>query len=300
MNLSHNPQVTVWQFEEIEKAESGIPASAFNEVLEALVGGGQPGKKRFSRAGQCLIKQTEAEDISNWLFQDIRALKEERPSHPAAKPMPVEPRPSRPNITSGSILDKARQDAQQILEQAQAEAEQLLQKAQEEVDLFLAEASDQVAAARQEGYLEGKQAAEEEMTSLLAVVRDLVEETRDWQDALLRQSEPIIVGLIKTIAAKLFGEGIALDPQTLQQTLTRAVEKARTLGELQIYMHPADAASLDPYWREFQSTLIGSPIKILSSDSILRGGCYINGKSGSVDMRIETQLNTVLDALNMG
>lgn len=301
MNSSHNPQLIPWQFEEYIPESRNLSESALEEILGALTSSQQTTKNRYSRAGQCLIKHQDASSVSSWLPQDINQIPDAQLRPLSTRPNSSESRPmsARSTATNSNPLNKAQQEAQQILAQARLEAETLLNQAQQEVDLFLAEASDQVAAARQEGYLEGKQAAEAEMSSMLAIVRDLVEETRDWQDALLRQSEPIIVGLIKTISTKLFGEGFALDQNILQQTLSRAVEKARTLGELQIYMNPADAAGLDPYWREFQASMIGSPIKIIASESILRGGCYINGKSGSVDMRIETQLNTVLEALNM-
>jgi flagellar biosynthesis/type III secretory pathway protein FliH len=66
---------------------------------------------------------------------------------------------------------------------------------------------------------------------------------------------------------------------------------------LRIYVHPEDALALPPHWAHQQATFSGQKIELIPSDIIKRGGCFIEGQYGSVDARIETQLQMTKDTL---
>jgi flagellar biosynthesis/type III secretory pathway protein FliH len=89
-----------------------------------------------------------------------------------------------------------------------------------------------------------------------------------------------------------------LESETLQQNYNRVLENARSMGDITIYMNPEDALALGPYWREYQVSISGREVQIIPSESIRRGGCFVDGKWGSVDARIETQLKSIMDTLS--
>ena len=63
---------------------------------------------------------------------------------------------------------------------------------------------------------------------------------------------------------------------------------------MKIFLNPNDARLLDPSWGEQQMLVLGEQVKIVPSSNIMPGGCLIKGNIGTVDGRVETQLNAIL------
>ncbi|MBI4928378.1 MAG: hypothetical protein HY835_11470 [Anaerolineae bacterium] len=182
-----------------------------------------------------------------------------------------------------AILSKARLQADEIIIQAQQAADETLQMAQ-----------DEASQAQGEGYRAGWEKAMTEAASVLAAGQAVVREISEWRNAMLEQSETHVIGMVKEIARIMFGDGLKLEPALLQQNLSRALENAKSLGDLKLYLHPFDAEKIDQAWRENQRLITGHAVQIIPSDGIKPGGCYIQGQMGTVDARIETELNALL------
>lgn len=193
---------------------------------------------------------------------------------------------SAPAFRSNHPAQQAAEKATQILEEARAQAAAIIQQAQQKADEITLQAHRQ-----------GWATAEAETSAILQTAKAIIEQIQAWRDELLLQSEGIVIDLVKEIARALFSDGMKLDSEVLQQTFNRILENSRALGDLQIYVNPEDAQDLGPYWREFQISISGHQIQLISSPAIQRGGCFINGQWGSVDGRVETQLKAILDSL---
>jgi flagellar assembly protein FliH len=122
----------------------------------------------------------------------------------------------------------------------------------------------------------------------------MIAEVREWQKALMLQGEQILVEMVKDIAQTMFGEGVKLDATALQINLNRVMESAQGLGDLNIFINPRDARLLDPSWSEYQLLVTGDKVKVIPSENIIPGGCFVKGSMGTVDARVETQLAAVL------
>ena len=181
---------------------------------------------------------------------------------------------------------EAEASAQAILEAAQAQAEALKQQAQQEAEVI-----------REQAYRLAREEAEAELRGLIQTVQNMVAEVETWRTNLFAQGEAMVLEAVQAIARAMFGEGFVLDPETLQQTYNRVLEQAQTLGDLRVYINAEDARVLDPYWREAQATLRDQRIKLIPTDAIKRGGCYVEGQYGTVDGRIEVRLNRLLAGL---
>ncbi|WP_299026646.1 FliH/SctL family protein [uncultured Thermanaerothrix sp.] len=183
-------------------------------------------------------------------------------------------------------LEAIQAQAAALLAEAQAQAEALLQQAREEAEQF-----------RQQAYLAGRAEGEAELRGLIETLKTIVQEVQVWRERLFSQSEPLVLEMVAAIARALFTDGFTLDADTLQQTYSRVLEHTQTLGDLRIYVNPEDARMLDPYWKEAQVTLRDQQIKLIPSDAIRRGGCYVEGQYGAVDGRIEVRLERLLSSL---
>ncbi|MEN4010550.1 MAG: FliH/SctL family protein [Chloroflexota bacterium] len=192
------------------------------------------------------------------------------------------------------IASMAGRQPKTILEEARSQAQELIRQAEEQAGTVRLKAADEMEAMRQAGYRDGMERAQAEMAAALQACADLVAEAHAWQANLASTSEEIVLEMIREMAKAVFGEGVALDEQALQMNLNRVVENASALGDLKIYLHPLDAARLDPAWKEYQSLVLGSKVQIIPAEGITRGGCYIQGQMGAVDARVETQMRNVL------
>jgi len=199
-----------------------------------------------------------------------------------------QPRPETfdPDKEAGAILKRAREQADEIILDAQNTADNLLLQAQDEIDLQ-----------KKEAYQQGLDEAHREIESTLKASQVMVAEIQAWQKELMAQGEQILVDMVKEISQTMFGEGAKLDANALQVNLNRIMESAQGLGDLNVFLNPRDARLLDPSWSEYQLLITGDKVKVIPSENITPGGCFVKGSMGSVDARVETQLAAVIKSL---
>jgi flagellar assembly protein FliH len=188
-----------------------------------------------------------------------------------------------PENEVSAILERARIQAEEIILAAQAEADNVLLQAQSEID-----------EQKEEGYKQGRNEARLEIEDALKAVRSMVEDVAAWKTSLMSQSEQILVEMLKEISRKMFGDGVELDKNALQSNLNRIMESANGLGSLNIFLNPKDARILDSSWIDQYLLISGGQAKIIPSDNITRGGCYVKGVMGTVDGRVETQFDAFI------
>lgn len=176
-------------------------------------------------------------------------------------------------------------------------ATQIINDARRQADEIIHQAEIQAKSIQEQSYQDGWNTSLDEIKHQMDAATTMIQETINWRDDLMTQSEPMVLELIRNIAQKLFGEGFQLDSATLQGTFNNILENARSLGNLRIYVNPDDSLLLGPYWRELQESITTHKVEIIPSNSISRGGCYVNGQWGSADGRIGTQLKAILETL---
>jgi flagellar assembly protein FliH len=191
-----------------------------------------------------------------------------------------------PAIEAESIMQQARIQAEEILLEARTTADKMIMQAQEEIDWE-----------KKEAYRQGWDEGRNELSETLRAVHAVVEEVRQWRDALTSEGEQILVEMLKNIAQSMFGEGVRLDHDALQINLNRVMEQAQKLGDLNIFLNRRDAELLDPSWSEYQLLITGNRVKIIPSEKITPGGCMVKGSMGMIDGRVETQLAAVMNTI---
>jgi flagellar assembly protein FliH len=158
-------------------------------------------------------------------------------------------------------------------------------------------AQQEVDKIRKDAYNEGRAQAESELQKATENAQTILEQMNAWRKETIRSNELLIIEMVRKISQLVFGDGVTLDGKSLQKNLQKAMKMAESLGDVRIYLNQQDTQIIDPEWKKFQEVLSGKKIQIIPSDTILPGGCFIQGEMGAVDARVETQLNTVFDAL---
>ena len=229
-----------------------------------------------------LSQQPKAFNKDEWSFLEVSDTPFDR-SWKVQKPNHFSNELNQPENEITALFERARLQAEEIILAAQAEADNVLLQAQSEID-----------EQKQEGYQHGRDEARSEIETTVNAVRKMVKEVEAWNTELLSQSESIFVEMLKDISRKMFGDGVKLDAQNLHANLNRIMENAHGLGSLKIFLNPNDARLLDPSWDEQQMLILGEQVKIVPSGNVLPGGCLVKGNIGTVDARVETQLNAIL------
>lgn len=240
------------------------------------------GKSFTSWQPGLLSQKPKAFNKDEWAFMEVSDTPFDK-SWKVQKPNYFSNSPTRLDAEVTTLLEQARLQAEEIILAAQAEADDALLQSQSEID-----------EQKQEGYQRGKTDALAEIEETLKAVRKMAEEVEAWKTELLSQSEPILVEMLKDISRKMFGDGVKLDAQNLHSNLNRIMENAHGLGALKVFLNPNDARLLDPSWDEQQMLSLGEQVKIIPSGNVLPGGCLVKGNIGTVDGRVETQLNAIL------
>jgi flagellar biosynthesis/type III secretory pathway protein FliH len=192
-----------------------------------------------------------------------------------------------------SEIDQLYAAAQNALQIAQRQAEQLMEQARRQSSEMVALATAEANQVREDAYEEGMTAAKNEAVNILRAAQSVVTGVQSFREQVFSQNEQALINMVVSMGQKLFGKGFELEPTILQQVVLRAVSEASRLGNLRVYLHPADEASLVSLWQESDLTLNGQKIQLVPSQDILRGGCFVEGEFGSVDARIDNQLNMI-------
>ena len=225
------------------------------------------------------------EGFQNWTPGEIE-LANERSTSRAGGPNVESIHSAALSVARSAVLETIRQEADAALSQARNQAAEIFGQAQRA-------AEDELRRAR----LEGLAAAEAKSEACVQMMAQIVEEMRDWQAKLLRRSERLVMTLVQDIAEKLFGDGFVLDPLALNLAFERSLHEARSLGDLRVHAHPSDISVLGELWPAHQTALRGQHIELIPNVDIRRGGCFIEGQYGSVDGRLDTQLQLIRERL---
>lgn len=222
-----------------------------------------------------IIKATRV--LSEAVEKPVEVIPNSAP--PGTGPFPLE-------ASQQAMLADSIAHSQQILEQARAEAAELLRVAQ-----------SQSAAVTAQARQAGLEAAEAETSQMLITAQGVLHEMNAWKRNLLESHEQFVLALVAEVNRALFGAGLNFDANTLHAAFERALAEARPLGDLRIHLHPDDAALLGSHWPEQQAAHLGQKLELVPDAHIRRGGCLVQGEHGSVDARLETQLQTAMEAL---
>ena len=153
-----------------------------------------------------------------------------------------------------------------------------------------------------EGFMKGEAAGMESERKRFQNIFDTfdkaISELREFKKALCLNTEKGAVELALAIAKKVVYHEISVNKETLLGVLEGALEKVIDPEKIKIRINKLDLQFLNE--SEYQISGLTDTLKdvtIEGDDTITRGGCVIEAGFGSIDARIESQLQAVGDLL---
>jgi flagellar assembly protein FliH len=260
-----------------------------------------------------LIKPSGYQPLDNKRVIDFKVL--EIPHDMGATPEAVQ------DTDSQKIINDAKQLESQILRDAEIVAEEEIRKALEEtaaireqtqadIEAWWAERRkmdeeqhEQVKqAAFVQGYEEGSSKAQAEMVeqyeSLLQEVRQILKDAHTVKDQIIHESEPFLIELSCSIAERIISHQLTIQPEWIHDLVQKVLSRRKEKGIITLCVSPKHFDYIFSA-REELATSIDSQaeLQILPDSTVIDDGCVVRSAFGSIDARIDTQLNEIKSAL---
>lgn len=186
--------------------------------------------------------------------------------------------PGRGVVVKRAVVD-ARAQARGILSDASQQAEELRARAEREAREM-----------REAAYEDGREAALSELNALLL-------EAHERREAAFAEAERDVLRLAVKLAEKIIGREIERDDAALADLVSAALRHARQQEALTIRVNPADLPRVLAHRDRLDPSGRARFIDLVADPGVGHGGCVIEGESGTVDARLDTQLRVLERAL---
>lgn len=213
-------------------------------------------------------------------------------------------------IEKQRLLDEAHREAENILQQAQEQADELKQRTHLEVEAWWLErrAEDErlQSEAHDEGYRLGFQQGQaqgyeegwEQLQQTMMQAQQILEEAYLVKQNTLREAEPFLVQLSVEIAKKILREELSVHPEKSVSIVKEALTRVLEVEKLTIGVNPEHFLVIQQQKGELSKFLNGdAELVILPDFSIAEGGCLIRSPYGTIDAKLDTQLEEIKHAL---
>lgn len=184
------------------------------------------------------------------------------------------------------------------------ERERLLSEAKEQIEKEREEARQ---AGHDEGFAAGREAGEaavrEEMEDFIRQTNAKAEKTlRDAHDAMrdyLMQAEEVIVSIAMTAVERVLPQHFIDVPQMVLPIVRDAIERVKDQKEIIVHV-PPDSYDFVLMARDELRGIVtagDSSLSITSDESLKPGDCLVETPNGSVDARLQTQIEQLKKAV---
>lgn len=185
--------------------------------------------------------------------------------------------------TTGIVSRKAQEayaHCELILEAAGAEAAAILENARRQ-----AQADRE--RARAEGYREG-----------LAHWTEAVLRVTEARDSSLRDCERQLIELATSVARKIIGAELSLDPASIVAIVRQALSGVRREKSLTIEVHPSHLEAIRAKLKALAEAIGGArDLHVAADSSVEPGGCVVQTEFGVIDARLDVQLEVLRECL---
>lgn len=201
--------------------------------------------------------------------------------------------------TAQNMLRQAAEQAEEAKQRAQQEIEQWWEQKRAEADALFQQIKEQAA---NEGYIagqaEGKSQAYEEETSAIAEAKRILEQAYLEKERILAEAEPFLVELSMEVAKKVIASELEQRPEQVLEMAKKVLRRSRVHGNIAICVNHQYFEQVQEQRAQLLALLDGqAELAIYPDYTVQDGGCVIRTQMGSVDARVDTQLEEIKRAL---
>lgn len=214
------------------------------------------------------------------------------PEIPAEPVIDVKELIARAEAEAQGIMD----EAQKILDEAKVQAQQIISEAQQAAVQLKDEAINEGQAL---GHQHGVEQGYRETAVLLEQAAQIVDYAKYEREEIIEKCERDILELAITVAARVIHTEVTINPDVVLAVVKDAIQKAKDQEQVIIRINPADFEAIAVEKQTLQAILRRETgMEIRGDIGVEVGGCVIETDYGAIDARIDTQLETIKNALS--
>lgn len=155
---------------------------------------------------------------------------------------------------------------------------------------------------RRVAWMDGHSAAmserDDETSAAITACHAAVQAMHETSHQLHAQVSSTVHALAVAIARHLLDRELTQDPVLVQQLVTRALTIAPMSGAVTVRLHPADIAALQALGAMPVAPGPGIELRWAPDESVMRGGCLVEGPAAIVDGRIDRALLDIYEQIS--
>lgn len=213
-------------------------------------------------------------------------------------------------VQADELVKNAEREAEGIVAEARRQAEQILAEAEQEINAWWAQKRQEDEEVRitiqQEGYEqgieqgreEGRRLVYEEYSTALKQSAAILDEAPVIKRRMIEEAEPFVLDLTIEIARKVIGEHLSVEKENVIALIRKALSRTQEYRAITVAVSP-DVYSYVQENRAKLLEVLDSQVEltVIPDESIADGGSVIRTTMGSVDARVDTQLEEIKKAL---
>ena len=139
----------------------------------------------------------------------------------------------------------------------------------------------------------------EQMQTIAPALADAITQIRESRGEWLDHWERATIQLAKSIAEKIVRREIAADPSIPRHWVREALEMAAGASEVTVSLHPDDHKKIAEHVGPLTESIarVAAP-SFVADDAVSPGGCVVKTRHGTIDQRLETQLERIAEELS--
>ncbi|NMD69094.1 hypothetical protein HHO41_02250 [Bacillus sp. DNRA2] len=218
------------------------------------------------------------------------------------------------NIMEHPHVLAAAEQAQAIIAQADETMRALERETEEKMKQWWQENHEQLEVMKidathqgyEDGYLRGKIEAEAELREAyqekITQAQQIIEAAYHQKEAIVAEAEPFLLELSTAIASQIIRKELTDNPEKYVELIQQHILRFKEKEYITICVHPDDFDYIQSQHAHIASVVAGeTEIKIIPDHSVTSKGVVIRTAYGSIDARIDTQIEEIKKAiLEMG
>jgi len=180
-------------------------------------------------------------------------------------------------------------EAREYRAQQEREAEAIRAQALQVV----ADAEASADAIREAARAEGRQQGCDEIAEHIEVALQLAANAKVERAQLIAEAEPDVIGVAVEIARRIIHAEVQARPDFVQDMVSRALQRVTAQDGIRVRLNPETMRQLGDSLRRAAASYAERGVEVVGDESVERVGVIVETRRGTVDGRLETQLERV-------
>jgi flagellar assembly protein FliH len=198
-------------------------------------------------------------------------------------------------LKAQEIILKAKQKVNSMINDAEEKMGMWWEENEKRLEILTQEARDK---GFQEGMITGKKEVEErvyqEYKEKIGQVQELLENAYKQKESIILEAEPFLLELSNAIASQIIRQELEGYPDKFVELIKQHIIRFKEKDFITICVHPMDFDYIQSQRAHLLAVVNGeTEIKIVPDHSVSEKGCIIRTAYGSVDARIDTQIEEI-------